>query len=82
MKRKDRAYRLARLIQQASRTIESKKKIISKSAFRYQPFPAKTNKRKNQLVDLRSVLISELMKELLGKEYRPGKALEQMWVKL
>jgi len=78
---KNRAYRLARLIQQASRTIDSKNKIITKAAFRYEPYPAKTYYRKNKIIDLRSEWVADLMKELLGEDYNPG-TLSQMWVKL
>jgi len=81
MNRKDKAYRLARLIQQASRTIDSKDKMISKSAFRYESFPIKTYYRKNKITDLRAELIAELMKELLREDYNPG-SIAQMWVKL
>ena len=81
MNRKDKAYRLARLIQQASRTIDSKKKMISKSAFRYEPYPAKTHYRKNKITDLRAELIAELMKELLQEDYNPA-SIDHIWVRL
>jgi len=82
MNRKDKAYRLARLIQQASRTIDSKNKAITKASFRYEPYPAITHKRKNQIIDLRSKAIMKLMKELLGEEYNPNKIYSQIWISI
>jgi hypothetical protein len=78
----NKAYRLARLIQQASRTIDFKKRMILKSAFRYESYPVETHKRKNKITELRSILITLLMQELLGNEYNPGTEQANIWVSL
>ena len=76
------ARKLASLIQQTCRTIDSKDKRMETHRWKYQTVPASLIIRRNKLVDFRSNLVERLMRTLLANDFYPGEKLFNMWVKL